>query len=195
MNKTKQISRFIEEENIDVAFISESHDRENKRLEDHIKLNTHSVISNLYQRPTKEKGGRPALVVNKVKYNVENLTNTSIIIPWGVEITCAMLTPKQISKDSVVKKIILGAIYVKPSSKKKTALIDHIAEVYNTLRSKHGKGLYWCLAGDTNDLKLGPILRLNANLKSIVKKSTRINPKNQLKTRILDNIITDLHHW
>ena len=195
MNKTEQISRFIEEDNIDVAFISESHDRENKRLEDHIKLNTHSVISNLYQRPTKEKGGRPALVVNKVKYNVENLTNTSIIIPWGVEITCAMLTPKQISKDSVVKKIILGAIYVKPSSKKKTALIDHIAEVYNTLRSKHGKGLYWCLAGDTNDLKLGPILRLNANLKSIVKKSTRINPKNQLKTRILDNIITDLHHW
>ena len=195
MNKTEQISRFIEEENIDVAFISESHDRENKRLEDYIKLNTHSVISNLYQRPTKEKGGRPALVVNNVKYNIENLTNTSINIPWGVEITWAMLTPKHILKDSIVKKIILGAIYVKPSSRKKTALIDHIADVYNTLKTKHGRGLHWILAGDTNDLKLGPILRLNSNLKSIVKKSTRINPKNPHKVRILDNIITDLHKW
>ena len=71
--------------------------------------------------------------------------------------------------------------YVKPSSTKKTALLDHITDVYKTLRSKHGKGLYSILAGDTNDLKLGPILRLNANLKSFVKKSTRINPKNPLK--------------
>ena len=63
MNKIEHITEFIEEENIDIAFISESHDRENKRLEDHIKINTHTVISNLYQRPTKEK-----------KYNVENLT-------------------------------------------------------------------------------------------------------------------------
>ena len=95
----------------------------------------------------------------------------------------------------MLKKIFLGAIYVKPSSRKKTALIDHIADVYNTLKTKHGRGLHWILAGDTNDLKLGPILRLNSNLKSIVKKSTRINPKNPHKVRILDNIITDLHKW
>ena len=49
--------KFIEEQSIDIALISESHDRENKRLEDHIKLSTHTVISNFYQRPTKEKGG------------------------------------------------------------------------------------------------------------------------------------------
>ena len=48
MNKTEQISRFIEEEDTDVAFISESLDRENKRLENHITLTTHTVISNLY---------------------------------------------------------------------------------------------------------------------------------------------------
>ena len=114
MNKTEHISQFIEEEEIDVAFISESHDRNNKRLEDHIKLENHTVISNLYQRPTSEKGGRPALIVNNKKYNVENLTNTCINIPWGVEIVWALLTPKQISKDYVIKKIVLGALYVKP---------------------------------------------------------------------------------
>ena len=135
MNKTEQISRFIDEENIDVAFISESHDREDKRLEDHIKLDKHTVISNLFQRPVKEKGGRPAIIANKEKYNIENLTNTTINIPWGVGITWALLSPKHVSKDSVVKKIVLGAIYVKPKSKKKTATVDHIAEVYNTLKA------------------------------------------------------------
>ena len=63
------------------------------------------------------------------------------------------------------------------------------------MQAKHGKGLYWILAGDTNYLKLGPILRLNAKLKSIVKNPTRINPKNPSKIRILDNIITDLHSY
>ena len=193
MNKTEQISRFIEEENIDVAFISESHDRENKRLEDNITLDDHIVISNLFQRPTKEKGGRPALIVNNKKYSIENLTNTSIDIPWGVEVTWAMLTPKNTSKDSIVKKIVLGAIYVKPNSKKKTATHDHIAEVYNTLSAKYGRGLYWMLAGDTNTLKLGPILRLSHKLKSVVTKPTRINHKNPSKSSVLDNIITDLH--
>ena len=128
MNKTEQITRFIEEEEIDVALISESHDRENKRLEDHIKLNSHIVISNLYQRSTNEKGGRPAIIANTDKYNVENLTNTTINIPWGVEVTWALLTPKIVTKDSVVNKIMLGVIYVKPGSKKKTATIDHIAQ-------------------------------------------------------------------
>ena len=104
MNKTDQITRFIEEENIYIAFISESHDRENKRLEDHIKINSHLVISNLHQRPTKEKGGRPAIIANKDKYNIENLTNTTINIPWGVEVTWALLTPKLVTKDSVIKK-------------------------------------------------------------------------------------------
>ena len=62
MNKIQQISRFIEEEEIDVAFISESHDRENLRLEEEFKLDTHTVISNIHQRPSKEKGGRPAII-------------------------------------------------------------------------------------------------------------------------------------
>ena len=56
-------------------------------------------------------------------------------------------------------------------------------------------GLYWCIAGDTNQLKLDPILHLNPNLRSVVTKPTRINTKNPKKSSILDNIITDLHQW
>jgi hypothetical protein len=92
MNKTEELKVFIDEENVDVSFISESHDRENKRLEEHFKLEGYKVISNLYQR--QGKGGRPALIVNENKYNVEDLTNTVIQIPWGVEVTYAVITPK-----------------------------------------------------------------------------------------------------
>ena len=51
------------------------------------------------------------------------------------------------------------------------------------------------LAGDTKDLKLGSILRLNHNLKNGLKKATRINPKYPNNISILDNIITDIHAW
>ena len=106
-----------------------------------------------------------------------------------------IITLKNVTKDSIVKKIAVCALYAKPGSKKNTALVDHIAEVYNMLKAKHGRGLYWVLAGDTNDLKLGPILRLNQNLKSVVKKPTRLNPENPSKSSVLDNIITDLNNW
>ena len=177
MNKIEEIKTFIKEENIDVAFISESHDRENKRLEDHMKLDDHVTISNIHQRSTNVSGGRPAIIANTTKYKIENLTNTSINIPWGVEITWALLTPKEVSNDSIIQNIVLGAVYVKPRSRKKTALLDHIAEVHTTLGAKYGKGLHWMIAGDTNDLKLGPILNIDQNFRSIVRKPTRINPK------------------
>ena len=51
-----------------------------------------------------------------------------ISIPWGVEVTWALLTPKSVSNDSIVQKIVLGSLYSKPKSKHKTAMVDHIAE-------------------------------------------------------------------
>ena len=188
MNKVEELKTFIEEEEIDCAFISESHDREDKKLEDHFELEDFTVISNIYQR--NEKGGRPAIIVNNKKYNIQNHTNSEIEIPWGVEVTWALLTPKEVSNDSIIQNIVLGSIYSKPKSKKKSVLLDHIAETYNFLNTKYTKGLYWLLAGDTNDLKLDAILNLSPNLKSMVKQPTRLKPD-----RILDNIITDLAKW
>ena len=125
--------------------------------------------------------------MNTEQYNVQDLTNTLVDIPWGVEVTWAIITPKNVAADSMVQNIVLGSIYSKPNSKKKTATLDHIAETYNFLNAKYGRGLYWILAGDTNDLKLDPILHMSPSLKSVVTNPTRLNPD-----KILDNIITDL---
>ena len=53
MNKIDELKTFIEEESIDCAFISESHEKENKKLEDQFKLEGHVVISNIYQDTVK----------------------------------------------------------------------------------------------------------------------------------------------
>ena len=140
INKVEELKTFIDEETIDVAFVSESHDRQNKKLEDNFNLENYKVISNLYQR--QGKGGRPAIIVNSEKYNVENLTNTLVDIPWGVEVTWAILTPKNVSSDRKIQKIVLGSIYSKPKLKKKTATLDHLAETYNFLILNMGKDCF-----------------------------------------------------
>ena len=153
------------------------------------------MISNINQRPSKTSGGRPAIIVNRNKYQIQNLTNTLVTIPWGIEMVWALLTPKSFVNGCIVKHIVLGALYVRPSKPNKSLLYDHITDVYNVLNTKYGKGLYWCIAGDTNQIKLDPILHLSTNLKSVVTEPTRINHKNPKKSSILDNIITDLHKW
>jgi hypothetical protein len=63
-------------------FLSESWECENLTLNELIKLDDHQVISNVSQRTG--MGGRPAIVANKVKFDVQDVTNKLIQIPWGV---------------------------------------------------------------------------------------------------------------
>ena len=79
-NKVNQFKTFVEQEEIDVVFMSESWEREQKTLHDLIKLEDHEIVSNVFQR--KGKGGRPAIIVNNKKFVVQNLTNTLININW-----------------------------------------------------------------------------------------------------------------
>ena len=135
----------------------------------------------------KEKGGRPAIIVDKSIYHVENITNTIAVIPWGVEIVWAVLTPKNANNASTIQRIVVASVYNKPRSRKTEKLYLHIAEVYNLLSKKYRNGLHWLICGDTNDLKLEPILALNHCLKQVVQNVTRLNPP-----RLLDPIITTL---
>ena len=82
--------------------MSESWERESKTLDQIINLAEHVVISNVHQR--RGVGGRPALIINKSKYIIQNLTQSVIKIPWGVELVWAMITPKHVQNDSKIQK-------------------------------------------------------------------------------------------
>ena len=115
-NKLSEFETFVKEESVELICMSESFEREEKTLEKLINIEDFEVISNFYQR--KGKGGRPAVIVSKKNFNIENLTNTLVSIPWGVEIVWVALTPKYVDNASKVQKIIVGSIYSKPKSKK-----------------------------------------------------------------------------
>ena len=187
-NVIAEFVTFIEEEMVDLICISESWEREDQTLDKVIKIDNYKVISNVHQRTG--IGGRPAIIVNTQKYEVEDLTNTSISIPWGVEIVWAVLTPKSATITSEIQKIVVASMYCKPKSRKKTLMLDHIAQTFNFLSAKYKRGLHWLLCGDTNDLRLDQILALSSNFKQCVQHFTRLNPP-----RILDPIITSLSKY
>ena len=62
----------MEEERVDFALIIESHEQEHKPLVESLYMKDFEIISSLHHR--RRKGGRPAIVVNKVKYVVQNIT-------------------------------------------------------------------------------------------------------------------------
>ena len=187
-NKIDNLKTYIIENDIELACISESWERPEYSLDKLFDLDDYVVISNVHQR--KNHGGRPAIIVKKGKFQVENITNTIVSIPWGVEATWCLLTPKNTSNNSLIKKIAVASIYSKPNSHKKSILHDHLASVFHLLSSKYNDGLHWILCGDTNDLKLDPILHLSSNLKQVVEHPTRLSPP-----ALLDPIITDLHAY
>ena len=184
-NKVKEFCTFVDQKEIDLICMSESWEREDLPLDKIIKIDNFEIVSNVFQR--KGVGGRPAIIVNAKKYQVDNLTQSIISIPWGVEIVWAVITPKNITSSSKIQKIIVASVYCKPDSRQKSDLLDHIAEVFHMMNSKYAKGLHWLICGDTNDLKLDSILHLSPMLKQVVQHPTRLDPP-----KILDPIITTL---
>ena len=191
-NKIDEFHEFVNSESIDIVFMSESWERDKLTLKDIIKLNDHIVISNVHQR--KEVGGRPALIVNKNKFEIRNLTNTLIPVKWGVEAVWALLTPKNVNQSSKIQHIVCAAIYSKPGSRKKSELLDHISEALNIVNVKYGRGLHFILAGDTNELRLKPILDMSSNLVQIVNKPTRTD-KFTGKKAMLDPVIMTMSQY
>ena len=173
-NKLEEFHDFVIEHNVDCIFMSESWERPDQPLDTVINLPDHTVISNPHQR--KGAGRRPALIINNNKFHVRNITQSLIEVPWGVEATWAMMTPKNISNNSIIKNIAVCSLYSKPNSKKKELLLDHINQAFNVISTKFKSGLHFILAGDTNDLKLGNIINLTSNMKQLVSGVTRLNP-------------------
>ena len=182
-SKIKEFKTFVIEREIDLVCMSETWEREEETLEKIIDIEDFTVISSRFQRSG--QGGRPAIVVNNKKFRVDNLTQTEVSIPFGVEACLCLLTPVGANNHSVVKKIITVSFYCKPQSRKKKLFYDWLSETYHSLTAKHGDGLYWIMCADINDTKIEPILHLNSNFKQVVTKPTRLD-------KTLDVIISDL---
>ena len=187
-NKRNEFETLVDQEDLHLIFMSESWERKNLTLDQAIHLENHTIISNVHQRAG--IGGRPAIFVNHKKYEVQNITNTLIQIPWGVEAVWCILTPKNITNDSKIQKIACCSVYSKPNSKKKSLLLDHISDAYNILKKKYNRGLEFIIAGDTNDLKLDSILSLDSHFVQVVQEWTRMDPPS-----ILDPIIMTLSKY
>ena len=104
-NKQNEFHIFIKEEQVDLLLMSESWERQNLPLDQIIQLEDFEIISNVNQR--KNPGGRPAIIANKTKFQVQNITNTLVNIPWGVEAVWAILMPKNASTDSRIQNCLL----------------------------------------------------------------------------------------
>ena len=110
-NKKEEFMTFVKEHDVSLICMSESWERESLGLDKLINLDNYEIISSVSQR--KEKGGRPAILVDKTNFNVENITD-SVDIPWGIEIVWAVLTPKDATNASTIQKIVVASAYNKP---------------------------------------------------------------------------------
>ena len=111
----------------------------------------------LWQGPFNQrsgKGGRPAIIANCKKYDVQDLTNNLVQIPWGVEAVWCVLTPKNITHNSKIQKIACCSFYSKPNSRKKSLLLDHISDTFNILSTKYGKGLEFIISNYFQDRQM-----------------------------------------
>ena len=103
-NKINEFKTFVDEEKIDLDAclkVGKGRILPLKKL----LMEDFQVISNVYQR--RGKGGRPAIIVNSRKFQIENLTQTVVSIPWEVEAVWAVLTPKNVTNASRIQKIIV----------------------------------------------------------------------------------------
>ena len=190
-NKPEELTAMIFEEEVDCIFLSETWERPEFTLQQLLPdlEEEFQFITNPHARPQGRQGGRPAILIRKDKYRIKNLTNTIINIPWGVEATWASITPKNVTQDSIIKKIILCSFYYPgPHSKMKTLLLDHISQTYHLLTAKYGEGLHFTLGADANKLDLSSILSLSPSMRQLVVTATR-------GKAILDPILSTLGLW
>ena len=80
----------------------------------------------------KQPGGGCAILYNENRFKV---TKPDIFVPKGVEACWLVLKPHS-RKDSI-ENIALASIYVSPSSKFKTATINHVIDTIHLLRAQY----------------------------------------------------------
>ena len=88
-------------------------------------LKSHQIESFKRPKPKKDKqpGGGCAIFYSEERFHrIEHYVH----VPKGVETCWIILKPKSLKKTEVIKQIAICSVYVCPTSKYKTATVDHI---------------------------------------------------------------------
>ena len=169
----------------DLICISESWNRPEFPLSELLKtenFENFKVFMNVKQR--KERGGKPAVLVNTRKYHILELCPKLFTVTSSVEAVWILLKSKIKGIDT---KIAVCSYYFSKNITLKEDLYEHIISSYNLIKAKYGENIHMILCADSNRLDLSPILDLSEHLTQVVKVPTRLNPD-----AILDTIITTL---
>ena len=103
-NKVENLKTYITENNVDLVCVSESWARKSQPIEDVLKMDNYTVICNPNLR--RQIGGTPAIIVNSSKFIVDI---PDITPPWGAEIVWCVLTLKNTTTASLVKRLVVGS--------------------------------------------------------------------------------------
>ena len=181
-NKSDNLTEFLQQIGPDMCIISETFEREKRRLSSVLNPRQFKSISNY--RKNRAPGGGCAIVYNENRFSVSDL---EIQVPDEIESCWALFTPKcQSSNQLKVKRIAVGSYYVSPRSRHKQEVIDHIIDTIHILRAKYDNDVSFLVGGDFNRLDISDILDSYGALKQIISVPTR-------KLATLEIILTDLH--
>ena len=187
-NKVNNFKLFLSELGIEVAIVSETWERQDLSLKDLLMLKDYKIHS--FRRAkinaSSQPGGGCAIILNEKRFEKREV---DISVPHGIEACWMVLKPKR--RNDKIRNFAIGAIYVSPNSKFKTATIEHIMDTIHLLRSQYDNDINFLIGGDLNRLAISRISRILdsfAPLRQIVTSATR-------NSAVLDIIITDLHSY
>ena len=180
-NKENNMNEMLRVIGPDICIISETFERERKRLASVLKSREYEYIS--YFRKNRPGGGC-AIIFNENRFSVSNL---EVLAPEGIESCWALVVPKsQETKTMKVKRIAVGSYYISPKSRYKQEVIEHITETIHLLRARYNNEVNFLIGGDFNRVDTSDILDSYGAMKSIISVPTR-------NTATLEVILTDLH--
>ena len=184
-SKLSSLSEDMEERETDFSILAEVWEKKENpkhkhKIEEIFEMKDLEYFS--IARPGAKRGRGAAITSKGNRFHVSKL---NIDIPKPLEVVWGLLRPKVLIGE--VSKIVICSFYCPPKSKKKGALIDHMAITINKLKIVHPKASY-IIAGDKNDLNENEILAICPSFRQIVLQPTR-------KSKILTIVITDLHRF
>ena len=153
-NKVNNFKLFLSELGIEVAIVSETWERQDLSLKDLLKLKDYKIHS--FRRAkinaSSQPGGGCAIIFNEKRFEKREV---DISVPHGIEACWMVLKPKR--RNDKIRNIAIGAIYVSPNSKFKTATIEHIMDTIHLLRSQYDNNVNFLINGDLDRLAISRI--------------------------------------